>query len=209
MVVVGKKIKELTGLMLDAEYKDIHELYRAKDSAVSLALKNGCYEQAWKHCEDLFNRKLPDFVKYNGSRELYRARAAYGFCTIMKEIPSDHEFLDYFIKNDPDLIRKSADKEISREYAREFIGRKYLYYAADECGYSPAIIEYALNCIGRGHKNSFIYEYNELSARTGLEWADVLIDSKDIMGRATGYVIYAFYYLNKYQNDYIKIKINT
>lgn len=194
---MAKKIKELTSVMTARE--DLPETMRYEEelNGARLALDNGCYEQAWQHYYNLYciepNKDLP--------LNNYRGKGALGLCKVLQSIPADHEIVTNLMETDPDLLRRKSQKTITNSFARRFVGRKYLFYAADECEYYPAMFEYALNCLGKGPKNSFIFEYNDRDAQTGVQWANKLIQSKDKKQRACGYIVKAIYYFARYTKN--------
>ena len=111
------------------------EFYVKMDSAEAL-LEEGRYEDAWNEFFELYSLKKSKKI----SKELC-GEAAYGLCKVMKAIPVNHPFIKHFIDTDPELVKKSATRAVSNDYARKYIGRKYLVYAADDCNYYPAIEE--------------------------------------------------------------------
>ncbi len=192
---MAKKIKELTDALLDREYEDKYEQYETEKSAADLALENECYEQAWNHYYNLYSLK-DHTIK---GLSYYKGQGAHGLCKVMQQIPNDHEFVEKLIQTDPDLVRRAKERHISNEFARKFVGRKYLVYAADDCGYYPAMEEYALNCVGKGHKKSFVFEYNERDAQVGYQWGKRLVNAKDGHYQAVGYMVQAIYHFALYR----------
>lgn len=194
---MAKKIKELTDVLLDEKFENVKDKWRAELDAANLALSNECYEQAWEHFYKLYELKdssIPNLMYYKGE-------GAYGLCRIMQEIPDTHEMVNNFMETDPDLVRKNKVRYVSNDYARKYIGRKYLLYAADDCGFYPAMSEYALNCVGKGPKKSFVFDYNDRDAQTGYQWGTRLINSHEKTYRAVGYMVHAIYHFARYRKS--------
>lgn len=192
---MANKIKELTDVLMDEFDENDHITFLTKEmDAGDLALANGYYEQAWDHYSKLYAYKgttseKTNYVRSNGARRL---------CKLMQEIPTSHEFVSHLIKTDPDLVRRSRTKNISNDFARKFIGRKYLVIAADDYNDVDAIVEYALNCVGKGHAKSFVFEYNDRDAQIGLQWANRLVNHHIDQYRAYGYMVRAIYHFARY-----------
>lgn len=184
---MAKKIKELTELMIEGAEND--KLF-AELKAGYLALDNECYSQAWEHFYNLYSYDN----KSDSSMREYKGRGAYGLCRVMQECPNEDELVTQLMETDADLIRRSKTKVVSRDYARKYIGRKYLVFAADQCEYESAIMEYALNCVGHGRKKSFVFDYNDRDAQVGLHWANRLLASKDAECKAIGHIVHAKYH---------------
>ena len=215
---MAKEIKELTNIMIEEqEFDSQSDRWKAEIDAAYIALENQCYKQAWDHFYKVHSLTFSE-SKLAKEREhdfyYFKGEASHGLCKVVQEIPNDDEFVKYLIETDRDLIRKSKSKNVSGRYARSFIGRKYLKYAADDCGYYPAMIEYALNCVGSGHKKSFVFEYNDRDAQVGLQWANRILLSSFKEHKAHGYAIYAKYYFARYsasksQDDLLKFCDNV
>jgi len=169
------------------------DFYNKMDSA-NKALEERRYEDSWNEFFELYSLKKSKVI----SKELC-GEAAYGLCRVMKAIPINHQFIKQFIETDKELVKKSKTRAVSNDYARKYIGRKYLVYAADDCNYYPAIEEYALNCVGKGPKNSFVFEYNDQDAEVGLHWALKLLNSPDLNHQTVGYMVRAIYYFGRYR----------
>jgi hypothetical protein len=189
VIAVAKKIKELTTLFVESGNLD------DEMKAANLALKNQAYSQAWEHFYNLYSltdSKIPSF-------NYYRGHGAYGLCKVMQECPNEDELVTHLMQTDPELVRKGKLRTITPKFAREYIGRKYLVFAADTCALFPAIVEYALNCVGCGHAKSFVYKYNDIDAQIGLQWAKQLIEvSKDPTHQSIGHIVYAKYHFARY-----------
>lgn len=194
---MAKKIKELTDVMVDREYDNDIDAQHSELNAAYLALENNCYEQAWNHFYKTYSLK-PSDPGYSSS---IKGEAAHGLCKVMQEIPNNDEFLKKLMETDPTLVRKAARKVVTPDDARRTLGRKYLVYAADDCGYYPAMVEYALNCVGKGPDKSFVFPYDEDNARIGLHWANRLLNSDMPQYKSIGYVVHAIYHLASYRTN--------
>ena len=196
---MAKKIKGLTDVMVDYQHEedeadDLGEKLKAHLQAGNVAMENGYYEQAWDHFYTVYSSKDTKATYYN----YYRGEGAYSLCKLMQEIPNDDELITKLIETDTDLVRKSKQKHVSNEFARKYLGRIYLVFAADTCGSLAAMAEYALNCVGSGHKKSFVFDYNDRDAQVGLQWANKLISSNDSDYKAIGYMVHAKYHFARY-----------
>lgn len=189
-----KKIKGLTDVLLNRSYDNIDEKYINEIKGAYLALDNECYEQAWEHFYELYSVKNSDVT----NPKYIRGQGAFGLCKVMQEIPDNHEFVKHLIETDADLVRKAKMRFVSSEYARKYIGRRYLVYSADDCGFYPAMVEYALNCVGKGPKKSFVFEFNDRDASVGYQWGIRLVNSDVSEYKAMGYMVQAITYFSKY-----------
>lgn len=163
------------------------------------ALHNKDYMSAWNHFYKAYNLKK-DFYKSkrvspkNVNDEDY-AKSCYFLAQIIKEIGNKDELIERLRNEDEDLI---ANKYKGSK-ARKFIGRKYLKLAADK-DYHPAIVEYALNCIGYAPQGKLDFEYNESNLETALYWANTVMKKhKNKYVSAMGYCIDAIYCLDEYK----------
>ena len=182
-----KDIDELLDL-LEANFKDeLGDENIVELDEGSKALVRGDFEEAWENFYAISNSKDPALHSYKGE-------AMYGLFRVMQEIPLEHEFLQHLINIDTGLIKKSKTKQITKEYGRAFIARKYLRLSADDYNYYPAVVEYALNCVGSGGKNSFVFKYNDQDALVGLAWADILIRSNVDEIKGKGHIVHAKYH---------------
>lgn len=180
-----KKIKELTDLLTDGTYDT-----EVKCSIV--AFESEMYEQAWEHLNNVYNAKDANVEQ--------KGKAAYYMCCVLKKIPNDHPIIKQLMEEDKDLIKISASKPITNEYARKYMGRKYLKFGA-ECDCFEALREYGLNCVGSGANDDFKFEYNEANAEAGLAWANRMIKNSDKNVRVIGYAIQAKHYFIKSLKD--------
>jgi len=160
--------------------------------------EEGDYRQSWDYYNEIYTLKYPGSAISTEEYYKFKGEAAYGMCKIMQMIPFNDELIDYLMEHDKELKMKSKMKNIKGETAKKIVGRRCLKYAADDCGYIPAIIEYALNCVGHGHKKSFVFEYNDQDAQVGLQWANKLINQGEPHPKSIGYSVYAKYHFARY-----------
>lgn len=178
---MADKVKNLTDILCDGTVE-------TEIKSGNVALKNKAYEQAWEHFYKVYNAKDTT----NDEKGL----ACYELFTVMTEMPLTDPFLKKLISIDPDLIRMSKTKEISNEYARRYIGRKYLEKSA-QYNYKNGLIEYGLSCVDCAPQGGFPYKFNEENASSGLDWAHIMKRSDDREIRAAAYIIYSKYYFVK------------
>lgn len=155
-----------------------------------LALENKKYEKAWNCFLDVFKDK-------KASKD-YRGKAGNLLCKVMKEIPLENELIDKLITTDSDLVKKSRFKTITNEYARVYLGRKYLRKAADDFGHLESLKEYTAYCFGHGEEKSFAYKYEDKDALVGLQWINRLMLASDDEAKAIGYAMKCKYHIVQY-----------
>lgn len=165
------------------------------------ALNNGNFIEAWDHLYKAYTLKHEFFKSKRVSQKNVDdedfAKTCYLLAQVIKEVDSKDELIDKLTKEDEELIKN----KYKGAKARRFIGRKYLKLAADK-DYSPAIIEYALNCIGYAPQGKLDYEYNQNNLETALYWANsVMKKHKNQYVSAIGYCIHAIYCLDEYKNN--------
>lgn len=144
-------------------------------------LNNENYEQAWDCFYKVYNTKM--------TKTEDKGKACYFLYYIMKVLNDDNDFVNNIKNIDADLGRMISNKEVSKDYPRRYIGRKYLEKSA-QYGYSLGLIDYSVMCVGYG---AFAYKDEMKNIQAGLDWAAVMEDNKDGKVRAIAYMIYAKY----------------
>lgn len=157
------------------------------------SLLNEYYEEAWESFVSVFNNK-------KASKE-YRGEAGYWLCEVMKKIPVNDKFISELICKDTDLIRKSKLKTVTNEYARTFLGRKYLRKAADDYGHLESLKNYTMYCFGHGSERSFAYQYDNKDALVGLQWIKRLMLIEEDEAQALGYAMKCKYHIVQYTKN--------
>lgn len=172
------------------------------------ALYNKDYISAWEHFYKAYNLKK-EFYKSkrvstkNVNDEDY-AKSCYFLAQIIKEIGNRDELIEKLRNEDEDLITN----KYKGSKARKFIGRKYLKLAADK-DYHPAIVEYALNCIGYAPQGRLDFEYNDNNLETALYWANTIMKKhKNKYVSAMGHCIDAIYCLDEYKKTQDEKELN-
>ena len=178
---MANKIKDLTNIISDGTIeKEI--------KCGIIALKSEMYEQAWNHLIKAYNSK-------EATKE-EKGEAGYQICSLMKDIPSSDPLIKKLMETDKDLIRLIKTKPVTKEYAKKYIGRKYLRMAA-EYGYSAALIEYGLACVNFGKENDFVFEYNKENEEAAFAWANIMKKHSNEYVRQAAHIIYAKCYFVK------------
>jgi hypothetical protein len=198
------KIKDLTDVLVDGEGKRQADILEADLKAGLVALESGYYKQAWDHFYGLYAMTFAEskLDKHEESEFFYiKGEAAYGLCKVMQEVSPKDDLIQEIMTTDPDLVRKAKTKSISPDFARKFVGRKYLKYAADDCGNYGAMIEYAQNCVASGHSKSFVFDYNDRDAQIGVQWANRILLSGSRIHKAHAYMIHAKYHFARFTRE--------
>lgn len=156
-------------------------------------LLNDCYKDAWELFISVFNNK-------KASKE-HRGEAGYWLCNVMKKTSVNDELINQLVFNDSDLVRKSRFKTITNEYARTFLGRKYLRKAADDYGHLESLKEYTMYCFGHGSERSFAYQYDNKDALVGLQWIKRLMLIEEDEAQAVGYAMKCKYHMVQYTKN--------
>lgn len=154
-----------------------------------IAMDNKCYEQAWKHFSN---------AAKNGNLERTRGHACYLMYYLMKQVDDNHNLIEQLKKSETDLAKIINEKEVGREYARRYIGRKYLEKSA-QYRFDTGLICYSLMCAGYGE---FAYKQEYKNLLAALDWADVMIKYPDPKVQSVGHCIYAQYYFLKRNEEY-------
>lgn len=165
------------------------------------ALNDKNFIEAWDHLYKAYTLKNEFFKRKRVNQKNIDdedfAKTCYLLAQVIKETTSKDELIEKLTREDEELI---ANKYKGAK-ARRFIGRKYLKLAADK-DYSPAIVEYSLNCIGYAPQGKLDYEYNQNNLETALYWANsVMKKHKNTYVSAMGYCIHAIYCLDQYKNN--------
>lgn len=154
------------------------------------ALEDRKFEKAWTSFLKVFDDKK--------ASKKYRGEAGNLLCKVMKEIPLENELLDKLITTDTDLKKKSRIKVVTNDYARIFLGRKYLRKAADDFEHLASLKEYTAYCFGHGPERSFAYQYEDKDALVGLQWINKLMLVDDDEAQALGHAMKCKYHIVQY-----------
>ena len=190
---MGKNIDNLTEILCDGTFE-------SEVNAGRVALENNAYEQAWNHFYKLYTS--------NQITKMQKGEASYYLYEVMKKTPSYDPLINKLSKSDPGLIKKSQMESVSLEYARRYIGRKYLEDSA-QYEYSQGMIEYGLSCVDCADEGGFPYKFNEYNGTTGVEWAHKMLDIEQKKGpgkadrkvKAAAYIILSKYYYVQRTNE--------
>lgn len=190
---MANNIKNLTEVLCD-------DTFDTEISAGCVALENKAYTQAWNHFYKMYESKKIS--------ETQRGEASYYLHEVMKQIPNDDELIKKLMKSDPGLLKKAQSESISYEFARRYLGRKYLENSA-QYEYEQGMIEYGLSCVDCAAERGFPYKYNEENAETGVAWANKMLrmEAKKSAAKVNkkmkcaAYIILAKYYFVQRTNE--------
>ena len=190
---MGQNVNNLTEILCDGTFD-------TEVKAGRVALENQAYEQAWNHFYKLYTS--------NQITKTQKGEASYYLYEVMKKTPVHDPLIGKLLRSDPGLIKKAQMETVSFDYARRYIGRKYLEDSA-QYEYSQGMIEYGLSCVDCADEGGFPYKFNEYNGTTGVEWAQKMLEIEKRKGpgkadrkvKAAAYIILSKYYYVQRANE--------